>query len=246
MPPLRSTVHQARRPIKTRPSHALLASACLLVSTLALGQPAGPCAALAQPNAGGSQSAAAARETIYVRDFTPVSQETGGSRLLPSRLRAARNSVKVDQNASALAEGVVQALNAKGIPACHLAGQALPPPLGWLVTGEFEETLSSGFHPSLPSMSSSKQDTPNTQIFIQLANLAGGAGEPGAAIATSGALKGQGSAAAPKPYGAAARFVINKTEAISSLDALAGSIAEQIAIRKAALDNAGSGQPGQQ
>ncbi|GJH24564.1 hypothetical protein [Caballeronia novacaledonica] len=196
------------------------------ISTLALADAAPPCPGANDANAG---------KLVQVRDFTPVSKEGGSSRFLGSRLRSARNTMKVDQNASALAEGIVSKLGAKGIGACHMTADSPPPTSGWLVTGEFDETLTSGFGSALPSMGSSDKK-PNTHVTVQLANLAASPDAPLTQIDTSSELKGQKSAAAPKPYGAAARFVINTAESISSLDDLAAKIADQIATEKAKLD----------
>jgi hypothetical protein len=198
------------------------------ISTLALADAAPPCPGANDANAG---------KLVQVRDFTPVSKEGGSSRFLGSRLRSARNTMKVDQNASALAEGIVSKLAAKGIGACHMTADSPPPTSGWLVTGEFDETLTSGFGSALPSMGSSDKK-PNTHVTVQLANLAASPDAPLTQIDTSSELKGQKSAAAPKPYGAAARFVINTAESISSLDDLAAKIADQIATEKAKLDAA--------
>ncbi|SAK52276.1 hypothetical protein AWB79_01859 [Caballeronia hypogeia] len=187
------------------------------------------------PCAEASANAANAAKPVYVRDFTPVSQQSGSSHLLGSRLRSARNSVRVEQNATALAQGIVKALNGRGIAACHFTDQSALPSAGWMVSGEFDETLASGFGAGLPSMGSSDKP-PNTHVTVQLADLSTSPDQSSARIDTSAELKGQKSAAAPKPYGAAARFVINKTESISSLDDLAGKIAEQIAAEKAKLD----------
>ena len=197
-----------------------------VIATLALAQSAPPCPGANEANPG---------KLVQVRDFTPVSSG-GSSHFLGSRLRGARNEMKVDQNASALADGIVKALNGKGIGACHLTAQSLPPTSGWLVTGEFDETLSSGFGSALPSMGSSKK--PNAHVTVQLANLQASPDAPLTQIDTSGEIKGQKSAAAPKPYGAAARFVINQVEAVSSLDDLAAKIADQIAAEKAKLGGA--------
>ncbi|SAL09116.1 hypothetical protein AWB71_00023 [Caballeronia peredens] len=175
---------------------------------------------------------------VFVRDFTAV-KEGATSRFPGSRLRAARNTMRVDENASALSEGIVKALNARGIAACHAAAQTALPAAGWLVSGEFDETLPSGLGAGLPSMGSSDKQAPNTHVTVQLADLAASPGTPVAQIDTSDQLKGQKSAAAPKPYGAAARFVINQVEASSSLDDLAGKIAERIAAEKARLDGGG-------
>jgi hypothetical protein len=82
----------------------------------------------------------------------------------------------------------------------------------------------------------SSDKKPNTHVTVQLANLAASPDAPLTQIDTSSELKGQKSAAAPKPYGAAARFVINTAESISSLDDLAAKIADQIATEKAKLD----------
>lgn len=196
------------------------------ISTLALADAAPPCPGANDANAG---------KLVQVRDFTPVSKESGSSRFLGSRLRSARNTMKVDQNASALAEGIVSKLGAQGIGACHMTADSPPPTSGWLVTGEFDETLTSGFGSALPSMGSSDKK-PNTHVTVQLANLAASPDAPLTQIDTSSELKGQKSAAAPKPYGAAARFVINTAESISSLDDLAAKIADQIATEKAKLD----------
>ncbi|WP_321801589.1 hypothetical protein [Caballeronia sp. J97] len=215
-------------------------TSCLRVSLVALGFAASTLA-LAQSATTCSPTGASdanAGKRVQVRDFTPVSREGGSSHFLGSRLRSARNAMKVDQNASALAEGIVGALNAKGIVACHVTADAPPPTSGWLVSGEFDETLTTGFGAALPSMGSSDKP-PNTHVTVQLANLAASPDAPLSQIDTSSELKGQKSAAAPKPYGAAARFVINKTEAISSLDDLAAKIADQIAAEKAKLEGGG-------
>ncbi|SAK50180.1 hypothetical protein AWB77_01218 [Caballeronia fortuita] len=200
-----------------------------LAGSLAFAQSAPPCTGASDANAG---------KPVQVREFTPVSREGGTSRLPGSRLRAARNAAKVNQNASALADGIVEALNAKGIAACHLTADSPPPAVGWLVSGEFDETLPSGFGAALPSMGSSDKP-PNTHVTVQLADLAARPDASPAQIDASGELKGQKSAAAPKPYGAAARFVINEVQSISSLDALAAKIADQIAAEKAKLDGGG-------
>jgi hypothetical protein len=219
--------HASRRqPMNTSSLRVSLAVLGFAISTLALADSAPPCPGANDANAG---------TLVQVRDFTPVSQQGGGSHFPGSRLRAARNAMKVDQNASALAEGIVRALDAKGIGACHMTADSPPPTSGWLVTGEFDETLSSGFGAALPSMGSSDKP-PNTHVTVQLANLAASPDAPLTQIDTSGELKGQKSAAAPKPYGAAARFVINTAESISSLDDLAAKIADQIATEKAKLD----------
>ncbi|AET94466.1 hypothetical protein BSFA1_67610 (plasmid) [Burkholderia sp. SFA1] len=210
--------------MKTVSLRVALGLSGLMVSALALAQSAPPCTG--------------ASTSVQVRDFTAVS--SGSTSHFPgSRLRAARNTMQIEQNASALAEGIVRALNAKGIAACHLtaqAGSSAPPASGWLVTGEFDETLSSGFGGALPSMGSSDK-SPNTHVTVQLANLAASPDAPLSQIDTSSQLKGQKSAAAPKPYGAAARFVIHKTEAISSLDALASAIADEIAAQKTKMES---------
>lgn len=214
--------------MKTSSVRVSFAAIGFAIFTLAFGQDAPPCAG----------AAAGAGKPVYVTDFTPVSQQGGSSHFPGSRLRAARNSMKIHENASALADGIVKALNAKGIAACHVtaqAAQAARPAAGWLVTGEFDETLSTGFGSALPSTGSSDK-TPNTHVTVQLADLAASPGAPTTQIDTSGELKGQKSAAAPKPYGAAARFVINQTESITSLDDLAAKIADQIAAEKAKLD----------
>ncbi len=215
---LTTIVLRRRAPMKTF---------CLGVALAAIGSLA--CAQSAP------QCPPAAGQLIQVRDFTAVSRESGASHVLGSRLRSARNAVKVGQNASALADGIVKALNGKGLAACHVTADSPPPASGWLVSGEFDETLSSGFGSALPSMGSSDK-TPNTHVTVQLANLAASPDAAPAQIDTSGELKGQKSAAAPKPYGAAARFVINEVQSIASLDALAAKIADQIAAEKAKLD----------
>jgi hypothetical protein len=199
------------------------------------------CAGLAVSASTFAQSAppcSADSKLVQVRDFTAVN--SGSASHFPgSRLRAARNAMKVDQNASALADGIVGKLNAKGIAACHLtaqAAQSAPRASGWLVTGEFDETLSSGFGGALPSMGSSDKK-PNAHVTVQLANLNASPDAPLTQIDTSSELKGQKSAAAPKPYGAAARFVINQVESASSLDDLAGKIADQIAAQKSKMES---------
>ncbi|SAK44262.1 hypothetical protein AWB80_00737 [Caballeronia pedi] len=214
--------------MKTSSLRVSLAVLGCAISTLALADAAPPCPGVNEANAG---------RLVQVRDFTPVSQQSSASHFPGSRLRAARNSMKVDQNASALADGIVKALNAKGIGACHLTSQSPPPGSGWLVTGEFDETLSTGLGAGLPSMGSSGKGAPNTHVTVQLADLAASPDAPLTQIDTSGELKGQKSAAAPKPYGAAARFVINTAESISSLDDLAAKIADQIAAEKAKLES---------
>lgn len=202
----------------------------LIVLGFAMGVPA--FAQTAPPCPGASTSGTG--KPVFVRDFTAVSQ--GGSSHFPgSRLRSLRNSVKVDENASALSDGIVKALNARGIAACHATAQTALPASGWLVSGEFDETLSSGFGTALPSMGSSDK-APNTHVTVQLADLAANANQPLAQIDTNDELKGQKSAAAPKPYGAAARFVINQVQSSSSLDELAGKIADGIAAEKSKLD----------
>ena len=213
--------------MKTASMRVVLGLSGFLLSAFAFAQSAPPCAS--------------ASNLVQVRDFKAVN--SGVSSHFPgSRLRAARNAMQVEQNASALADGIVSKLNAKGIAACHLttqAEQAAPPASGWLVTGEFDETLSSGFGSALPSMGSSDKK-PNTHVTVQLANLGASPDAPLSQIDTNSQLKGQKSAAAPKPYGAAARFVINKTEAISSLDDLASKIADQIAAEKAKMEGGGA------
>ncbi|BAN27969.1 hypothetical protein [Caballeronia insecticola] len=202
--------------------------ACVLLlaafAVLAFGQTPSPCPETGKP--------------VFVRDFTAV-KEGATSRFPGSRLRAARNTMRVDENASALAEGIVKALNARGVAACHAAAQTALPASGWLVSGEFDETLPSGLGAGLPSMGSSDKQAPNTHVTVQLADLAASPGAPVTQIDTNDQLKGQKSAAAPKPYGAAARFVINQVEASSSLDDLAGKIAERIASEKARIEGGG-------
>ncbi|SAK65920.1 hypothetical protein [Caballeronia ptereochthonis] len=210
--------------MKTSSLRWLAALGCAMGAS-AFGQTAAPC-----PDPG-SPSAA---KLVFVRDFTPVSE--GGAPHLPgSRLRAARNAMRVNENASALSEGIVKALNARGIAACHATAQTALPASGWLVNGEFDETLSAGFGSALPSMGSSDKQAPNTHVTVQLADLAASPDKPLAQIDTTDELKGQKSAAAPKPYGAAVRFVINRVEASSSLDDLAGKIADGIVAEKAKL-----------
>ncbi|MDR5817104.1 MULTISPECIES: hypothetical protein [unclassified Caballeronia] len=188
---------------------------------IVLGFFAGPCA-FAQD----APPCSSAGVPVVVRDFTAVSQG-GESRLPGSRLRSMRNTMKVDQNASALAEDIVKTLQARGVNACRAQSQGPLPASGWLVTGEFDESIPAGPGAALPSMNSS--DTPpNTHVTVQLASLSAPAGQASARIDTSDELKGQKSAAAPKPYGAAARFVINKVEGASSLHDLAGKIADGI------------------
>jgi hypothetical protein len=218
--------------MKNSCSRVSIAALGFAIGSVAFGQSAPPCPSANEP------IGANASTLIQVRDFTPVSSEGGASHFLGSRLRSARNAVKVDQNASALADDIVKALNAKGLTACHMTAESPPPTSGWLVSGEFDQKLSSGFGAALPSMGSSDK-TPNAHVAVQLANLAASPDAALAQIDTSGELKGQKSAAAPKPYGAAARFVINKTEAISSLDDLAAKIADQIAAEKAKLEGGG-------
>lgn len=95
------------------------------------------------------------------------------------------------------------------------------------MTGEFDESIPTGPGAALPSKNSS--DTPtNTHVTVQLASLSASSGQASARIDTSDELKGQKSAAAPKPYGAAARFVFDKVEGASSLSDLAGKIADGI------------------
>jgi hypothetical protein len=201
-------------------SVCLCAAFACATSLPAFGQDASPCGGTDKP--------------VVVRDFTPVNQ--GGSGHFPgSRLRSMRNSMKIDENASALSEDIVKALGARGIAACHASAQTVLPASGWLVTGEFDEAIPAGFGSALRSKGSSDQP-PNTHVAVQLADLSARGGEPSVRIDASDQLKGQKSAAAPKPYGAAARFVINEVEASSSLDDLAGSIADRIVAEKAKLE----------
>lgn len=193
---------------------------CCVASTLAFGQDASPCA----------------QASVFVRDFRAQSTESGSSRVIGSRLRAARNSVKVDQNASSLAQGIVKALNAKGVASCRIASDAALPQTGWLVSGEFDQALPSGIGAALPSAGSSEK---NTHVTVRLARLAAGADSAASAAAVLHAddtLKGQKPPAVPNPYAAAARFVIGHVEAMSSIDELAGSIADGIFEQKAKLD----------
>lgn len=210
--------------MKTSSLRVALAALGFVISAPACAQSAPPCPEASQASTG---------KPVYVRDFTPVSQ--GGSSRLLGRLRSARNTVKVDQNAAALAQGIVNALNGRGIAACRLTGKTALPASGWLVSGEFDETLSSGFGAAMPSMGSSDKP-PNTHVTVQLADLAVNPDDSRAQIDTSGEIKGQKPPAAPKPYGAAARFVIDKTESITSLDQMADKIAGQIAAEKAKLE----------
>jgi hypothetical protein len=166
---------------------------------------------------------------MYVKDFQAV-QESNGSRGGPlSRLREAAHERSAGQNAGALAQAIVKQLTSEGVAARYLApGEPLPAPAsGWLIGGIFYSRDSGGKIQSLLQGGSSSS-TPNTEVSVTVADVAGDPNAPFAVIGAEDAIKGQGSIASWNPYIVAAKFVYKKVEGTTAVDGLAKDIADQI------------------
>ncbi|MCC8960669.1 hypothetical protein H8B02_46950, partial [Bradyrhizobium sp. Pear77] len=139
-----------------------------------------------------------------------------------------------DQSASALSRAIVRELNAQGSPARYLPADASPPSAGWLVNGVFYALDSRDPLLKLPFLDTAPKG-PNTEVTVEIANLAVSPDVPFAVIGTDYRLKGQGSAVSWNPYIVAAKFVVNKIEASKSIDALANQIVAEIIAHRSSL-----------
>ncbi len=187
-----------------------------------------------QPAASGAVAAGA--PVMYVKDFQAVQESSGSGRLL-SRLREAAHERSAGQNAGALAKAIVKQLSSAGITARYLApGEPLPAPAsGWLIGGVFYSRDSGGRIQSLLQGGGSSGSTPNTEVSVTIADVAGDPNVPFAAIGAEDAIKGQGSVASWNPYIVAAKFVYKKVEGTTAVDGLAKDIADQIVGNMTAL-----------
>ncbi|TKC79888.1 DUF4410 domain-containing protein [Trinickia terrae] len=176
-----------------------------------------------QPGASGAATA----PVMYVKDFQAVQESSGSGRLI-SRLREKSHERSAGQNAGALAKALVEQLKSAGIDAHYLApGEPLPMPAsGWLIGGMFYSRDSGGRIQSLLSGSSSS--TPNTEVSVTIADVAGDPDVPFAVVGAEDAIKGQGTVASWNPYIVAAKFVFKKVEGTSAVDSLAKDIATRI------------------
>jgi hypothetical protein len=181
-----------------------------------------------QPQAAPGSAAVAGAPVMYVKDFQAVQESDGSGRLL-SRLREAAHGRSAGQNAGALAKALVKQLTSDGIAARYLApGEPLPvPAAGWLIGGVFYSRDSGGRIQSLLQGGSSAS-TPNTEVSVTVADVAGDPSVPFAAIGAEDAIKGQGTVASWNPYIVAAKFVYKKVEGTTAVDGLAKDIADQI------------------
>ncbi|MGV2293547.1 DUF4410 domain-containing protein [Trinickia sp. YCB016] len=182
-----------------------------------------------QPPAAQGSAAATPAPVMYVKDFQAV-QESSGSGGLLHRLRDAAHGRSAGQNAGALAQAIVKQLTSEGITARYLApGEPLPAPAsGWLIGGVFYSRDSGGRIQSLLQGGSSGSGTPNTEVSVTVADVAGDPNLPFAVIGAEDAIKGQGSVASWNPYIVAAKFVFKKVEGTTAVDGLAKDIADQI------------------
>jgi hypothetical protein len=186
---------------------------------------------------GRAQNAAyvsASLPVMYVEEFQPVAQSSGGFgplHAIGSGMRAHR----VDSNAAALSRAVVKALaNA------HVAAEAIPtdgpiPKSGWLIRGVFFSLDDGGHLLKIPFLSTNK--APNVEVTVTIADCAKDPNTPFAVIGTDSVLQGQGAPLGWNPYVVSARFVIHRIEGDHSLDGVAGDIAQKILEHRSSLVN---------
>ena len=152
---------------------------------------------------------------LYIGDFTAQAQSDASD-------RAVR---KGEENAAALSDALVHALNSRGVTAYRLTGQVASPQAGWIINGVFSETIPHGLFSGLTSIGST---TPNTEVKISIVDATNPSGQPIGNLTTAASLGGQSSALSINPYVLAAKLVVHTIAADRSIDDLARRIADQI------------------
>lgn len=163
---------------------------------------------------------------IYVGDFTTQAPTADSESGLLRREKAEHDAKKINANAQSLTEAVVTALHNKGWVAYRINSSQPLPSSGWLVDGNYQQAISHKLLPSISSLMQPKQ--PNTDVSIRIVDL--GAKHAGtlAAFSNAATLKGQGTSLASNPYMIAAAVIANRIEANSSINTLAGAIADRV------------------
>jgi hypothetical protein len=164
-------------------------------------------------------------QPVYVQDLQLAGTQQKGSSGVLGRMRASREQQKSARSAAAVSEAIVREMNNRGIPAHHLTAQQAMPRAGLLVSGVFSEKVPHGLFSSLSSLGSS---SPNTEVTLTVSDLTADPNTAVARLGTNGTLKGQGSAVSFNPYAVAVKFVVNKAESASSIDALAKKIVAEM------------------
>jgi hypothetical protein len=169
-------------------------------------------AALAQETA----PAQGREEIIYVQDLkaeVPAGDTSKGAQ-------------KVEKNAESLTQALIRELNARGVVAYRLKGEDPVPSSGWEVSGVFSETVPNGL--PLTQLFSHASSAPNTEVKMNVVNLAAASDKPAAAITTPASLAGQESAVSFNPYLMAVKLVAHRVKSNQSIEDLAKRLATQI------------------
>jgi hypothetical protein len=169
---------------------------------------------------------------IYVGGFQPVERASDGAGPVHA-LSKGIHTRKADENAAALSQALVRALQNKQAAAEVLPAGASRPHEGWLVQGVYSALDEHSRLVSLPFANTPKG--PNVEVTVTIADYAKDPDAPFAVIGTDAVLKGQGSAISWNPYIIGAKFVVHEVEGRKSMDALADQIADKILENRSGL-----------